>query len=39
MAKNTRCLFTDGTSTEGMVSVSQLQTYMCWPKKWAYNYM
>ena len=39
MAKNTKCLFTDGTSTEGMVSVSQLQTYMGCPKKWAYNYI
>ena len=39
MAKNTKCLFTDGTSTEGMVSVSQLQTYMSCPKKWAYNYI
>lgn len=39
MAKNTKCLFPDGASTEGMVSVSQLQTFMSCPKKWAYNYV
>lgn len=37
--KNTKCLFPDGASTEGMVSVSQLQTFMSCPKKWAYNYV
>lgn len=39
MPKNTKCLFPDGVSTEGMVSISQLQTYMSCPKKWAYNYI
>lgn len=39
MAKNTKYLFPDGVSTEGMVSVSQLQTFMSCPKKWAYNYV
>lgn len=39
IAKNTKCLFPDGVSTEGMVSVSQLQTFMSCPKKWAYNYI
>ena len=39
MVKNTKCLFPDGVSTEGMVSVSQLQTFMSCPKKWAYNYI
>lgn len=37
--KNTKCLFPDGVSTGGMVSVSQLQTFMSCPKKWAYNYI
>lgn len=39
ITKNTKCLFPDGVSTEGMVSVSQLQTFMSCPKKWAYNYI
>lgn len=39
MPKNTKCLFPSETSTEGMVSVSQLQTFMSCPKKWAYNYI
>ena len=39
MPKNTKCLFLSETSTEGMVSVSQLQTFMSCPKKWAYNYI
>lgn len=37
--KKTKCLFPEGTSTCGMVSVSQLQTFMSCPKKWAYNYI
>lgn len=39
ITKNTKCLFPDGISTGGMVSVSQLQTFMSCPKKWAYNYI
>lgn len=37
--KNTKFLFPEGKSTEGMVSVSQLMTHMSCPKKWAYNYI
>lgn len=38
--KKTKCLFDDKTQTpEGMVSVSQLQTFMSCPKKWEYNYI
>lgn len=38
--KNTKYLFNEKTMTpEGMVSVSQLQTYMSCPKKWEYNYI
>ena len=38
--KNTRCLFDEQAMTpEGMVSVSQLQTFMSCPKKWEYNYI
>ena len=38
--KKTKCLFNEGTQTpEGMVSVSQLQTFMSCPKKWEYNYI
>jgi len=36
---NTKCLFKEGTSTKGMVSVSQLQTFMSCPKKWEYGYV
>ena len=39
MPKNTKGLFPEGMSTCGMVSVSQLQTFMSCPKKWAYNYI
>ena len=39
ITKNTKCLFPDDVSTDGMVSVSQLQTFMSCPKKWAYNYI
>lgn len=39
MPKNAKCLFPDGVSTEGMVSVSQLQTFMSCKKKWKYNYI
>ena len=36
----TKCLFDEKTQTpEGMVSVSQLQTFMSCPKKWEYNYI
>ena len=38
--KNTKYLFDDEKQTpEGMVSVSQLQTFMSCKKKWAYNYL
>lgn len=38
--KKTPCLFNEDTQTpEGMVSVSQLQTFMSCPKKWEYNYI
>lgn len=38
--KKTKCLFDEKTqTTEGMVSVSQLQTFMSCPKKWEYNYI
>lgn len=38
--KKTKCLFNERTQTpEGMVSVSQLQTFMSCPKKWEYNYI
>lgn len=39
MSKNTKGLFPEGMNTDGMVSVSQLQTFMSCPKKWAYNYI
>lgn len=37
--KNTKYLFRDDQTPEGMVSVSQLQTFMSCKKKWAYNYL
>lgn len=38
--KKTKCLFNEATQTPvGMVSVSQLQTFMSCPKKWEYNYV
>lgn len=38
--KKTKCLFDEENQTpEGMVSVSQLQTFMSCPKKWEYNYI
>lgn len=37
--KNTKYLFPEGTTPEGMVSVSQLMTHMSCPKKWEYNYI
>ena len=37
--KNTRFLFPEGKSTKGMVSVSQLMTFMSCPAKWAYGYI
>lgn len=37
--KNTKYLFPQGQSAEGMVSVSQLQTFLSCKKKWAYNYI
>lgn len=36
--KKTKCLY-DGRPYEGMVSVSQLQTFMSCPKKWEYGYI
>lgn len=38
--KNTKCLFNEETQTpEGMVSISQLQTYLSCAKKWEYGYI
>lgn len=38
--KNTKYLFNESKQTpEGMVSVSQLQTYLSCKKKWEYNYI
>lgn len=37
--KNTKFLFDDNQSPEGMVSVSQLQTFLSCAKKWSYNYI
>ena len=37
--KNTKCLYNDNMSPEGMVSVSQLQTFLSCKKKWEYNYI
>lgn len=38
--KDTKCLFDEETQTpEGMVSVSQLQTYLSCAKKWKYGYI
>lgn len=37
--KNTKFLFPEGKTTDGMVSVSQLMTHMSCPKKWEYNYI
>lgn len=37
--RKTKCLFPDGASPEGMVSVSQLQTFMSCPQKWEYGYI
>ena len=38
--KNTKCLFDESKMTpEGMVSVSQLQTFLSCKKKWTYGYI
>lgn len=37
--KNTKFLFPEGRSTEGMISVSQIMTFMSCPAKWEYNYI
>ena len=37
--KETKCLFNDKQTPEGMISVSQLQTFLSCRKKWAYNYI
>lgn len=37
--RNTKCLFDESQTPEGMVSVSQLQTYLSCPKKWEYGYI
>ena len=37
--KNTKYLYDERQSPEGMVSVSQLQTYLSCKKKWEYNYV
>lgn len=37
--KNTKYLFDEKQSPEGMVSVSQIQTFLSCKKKWEYNYI
>ena len=37
--KNTKYLFNDNMPTTGMVSVSQIQTYLSCAKKWSYGYI
>ena len=37
--KNTKYLYDERQTPEGMVSVSQLQTYLACKKKWEYNYI
>lgn len=37
--KNTKFLFDETKTPEGMVSVSQIQTFLSCAKKWAYNYI
>ena len=37
--KNTKFLFDETQTPEGMVSVSQLQTFLSCAKKWSYNYI
>lgn len=37
--RQNECLFKDNMSPEGMVSVSQIQTFLSCKKKWKYNYI
>lgn len=37
--KNTKCLYDESQAPVGMVSVSQLQTFLSCPKKWEYGYI
>lgn len=37
--KNTKYLYDDKQTPEGMISVSQLQTFLSCKKKWEYNYI
>lgn len=37
--RKTKCLYPEGASPEGMVSASQIQSYMSCAKKWEYVYM
>ena len=37
--KKTKYLYDENVSPAGMVSVSQIQTFMSCPKKWEYNYI
>ena len=37
--KNTKFLFDETKTKEGMVSVSQIQTFLSCAKKWSYNYI
>lgn len=37
--KNTKCLFEEQQTPEGMISVSQLQTFLSCKRKWAYGYI
>ena len=37
--KNTKCLFNERQTPEGMISVSQLQSFLSCKKKWEYGYI
>lgn len=37
--KNTKCLFDERQTPEGMISVSQLQSFLSCKKKWEYGYI
>lgn len=37
--RNTKYLYDESQSPEGMISVSQLQTFLSCAKKWSYNYI
>ena len=37
--RKTRCLYPEGASPEGMVSATQLQSWMACGKRWEYGYL